>query len=300
MPTTLIALGSNLGDSAAIFGMALSELNALPNLRVERHSHFRRYPPIGGAPGQSEYLNAAVVVQTMIAPLVLLDQLQRIESRHGRTRTEPWAARTLDLDLLLYGSEIVDTATLSVPHMRMAYRRFVLEPAVEVAPTMIHPIIGWPLERLILHLNAARDQIALLSPSASLRDTACRHLSARFGMTPIPPPRFATANQHWPPDYASWLAVPATGGAEAETALPSTPPLRYAAADFPKLSVLLDGEEDVPQSLRAEWSRIVRQPGRGPVLRLRAAPQSQIEAELNAAVESVWPDLGSDQASCVE
>ncbi len=68
---------------------------------------------------------------------------------------ERWAARTLDIDLLLYGDEVIETPALTVPHLRMAFRRFVLEPAAEIAPKMIHPVIGWPLERLLLHLEAA-------------------------------------------------------------------------------------------------------------------------------------------------
>lgn len=300
MPTALIALGSNLGESAAILGTALSELDALPDLRVERCSSFHSTRPVGGEQGQSDYLNAVAVVETTIAPLVLLGQLQRIESRHGRTRTTRWAARTLDLDLLLYGSQIIDTATLNVPHMRMAYRRFVLEPAAEVAPAMIHPVVGWPLERLILHLDAARDVIALLTPSLSLRNIVDHHLSTRFGMAPIPLPTFATAGRLWPAHYATWLAVPAPRRTTEPAGITRVTTLPYAAAAFPKLSILIDGERDATMASRTEWSQLVRQPGRGPTLRLRDVPLPEIKAELDAAVESVWPDLGPQRTTGVE
>lgn len=300
MPTSLIALGSNIGDRAATLGTALSEIDALPNVCVEQHSKFYNYPAIGGDSPQHEYLNAVAVIETSIAPHILLDQLQRIESRHGRTRTARWGARTLDLDLLTYDDEIIDTATLIVPHPRMAYRRFVLEPAAEVAPKLIHPIIGWPLDRLALHLNAGRDEVAVLSPTPALRDHVSWHLSLRFGAKPIQPPEFEAAVQLWPPEYASWLAVPASNrNAEQAASTPETSP-GYAAQAFPKLTVLLDGDADVPHARRAEWSRIARLPGRGPMLRLHEATRAEIETELNAAIESVWSDLGPDRTTRIE
>ena len=92
-----------------------------------------------------------------------------IESRHGRQPAERWAPRTLDIDMLLYDNEVIETTMLTLPHPRMTFRRFVLEPAAEIAPRMLHPIIGWPVERLLLHLDAASDQAALVSPSEALR-----------------------------------------------------------------------------------------------------------------------------------
>ena len=94
---------------------------------------------VGGPPDQGEFLNAAAVMETSITPLRFLEQLQRIESRHGRQRAERWAARTLDIDLLLYGDEVIETPMLTVPHPRMSFRRFVLEPAAEIAPRMFIP-----------------------------------------------------------------------------------------------------------------------------------------------------------------
>ena len=73
--------------------------------------------------------------------------------------------------MLLYGNDVSETQMLIVPHPRLTFRKFVLEPAAEIAPKMLHPVIGWPIERLLMHLNAASDQLAIVSPSEPLRGT---------------------------------------------------------------------------------------------------------------------------------
>jgi 2-amino-4-hydroxy-6-hydroxymethyldihydropteridine diphosphokinase len=295
MPTCLLGLGSNLGDREATLRAALREIDALPNARLVRHSTLIHSRPIG-SPGQQEFLNGAALVETTIEPLRLLEHLQRIESRHGRERAERWAARTLDIDLLLYGDEVIETPTLTVPHLRMAFRRFVLTPAVEIAPKMIHSVIGWPLERLRLHLDAARDEIVLLSPSQTIRDELAKQLTDQFAARPIERPTFKTASSFWPPAYASWLALD-SAVPESQPVPVTTTGLPYAAAAFPKLTVLVDAEGDGPTAVKAEWSAIVRQPGRGPTLRLQHADPAAVRAEVFAAVESIWPDLGPPQAN---
>jgi hypothetical protein len=169
----------------------------------------------------------------------------------------------------------------------MTFRRFVLEPAAEVAPRMAHPIIGWPVERLLLHLNAAKDEFVMLSPSEALRSELTAKLSQRFGARAIDAPTFKTAEQLWPANYATWLAVSQSG--EASASAPSAGGLRYAAAQFPKLTILLDADGGAPRAVKADWSTIVRQPGRGPMLRLQFSEQAAIEAEVFAAIVSVWP-----------
>jgi hypothetical protein len=210
-----------------------------------------------------------------------------------------WAARTLDIDLLLHGDEVVETATLTVPHLRMAFRRFVLEPAAEVAPKMIHPIIGWPIERLLLHLNAAKDEVVLISPSESLRTEIATALMNQVGAQAVDRPTFKTADQLWPPEYSTWLSVgPAVKRSSPVSARSAG--LTYAAAAFPKLSILLDADDDKARAVKSEWSRIIRQPGRGPSLRLRAAGQADARLEVFAAIESVWFDLGPANANRLE
>ena len=299
MATALLGLGSNLGDREGTLRAAMEEIDGLPNVRVVKHSAWHRFAPLGGAPGQAEFLNGAAVVETTIPPLAFLDNLQRIESRHARERSERWAARTLDIDLLLYGDAVIEMPALVVPHLRMSFRRFVLEPAKEVAPKMIHPVIGWPVERLLLHLNAARSEAVLLSPSEALRNEVADSVAERFGAAVIERPTFKTADALWPAAYASWLSL---GDVSEPNKAPASKPggLAYAAAAFPKLTILLDAGNEPGRTRKTEWSATVRQPGRGPTLRLQTADPAAIRTEVFAAIESVWPELGPRIANRLE
>ena len=127
-----IGLGANLGDRAATIGRAFDEIAALPTTTLLARSSLYASPPLDAAGG--EYLNAVARVRTSLAPLALLRALQTIEARHGRERPYPRAPRTLDLDLLLHGSAVVDTPELRLPHPRLHERAFVLAPLAEVAP----------------------------------------------------------------------------------------------------------------------------------------------------------------------
>ena len=175
MTTALLGLGSNVGDSEATLNAAVAEIAALPDVQIVRHSKWYRTPAVGGPANQSDYVNGAAVIETTIAPLTLLAELQRIEQRHGRERGERWAPRTLDIDLLLYGNDVSETQMLIMPHPRLTYRKFFLEPAAEVATKMLHPVIGWPIERLLMHLNAASDQLVIVSPSETFARNSRRY-----------------------------------------------------------------------------------------------------------------------------
>jgi hypothetical protein len=157
-------------------------------------------------------------------------------------------------------------------------------------------MIGWPIERLLLHLNEAKDELAVLSPSAELRSKVADELANELGMRTVDRPEFSTAGQLWPPEYTTWLALSSTSGDGARPA-GRTGGLPYAAAAFPKLTILLDAGGDEARQTRAEWSRIVRQPGRGPTLRLQTVQWAEIQPEILAAIWSVWPDLGPNSGS---
>src|SRR5262249_51390245 len=103
-------------------------------------------------PGQGLFKNAAAVVETSLQPLALLHLLQDIESRFGRVRLVRWGQRTLDLDLLLFDDQLIDTPELSLPHPRLATRRFVLEPLAEIAPDAIDPITKRTIAELLSDL----------------------------------------------------------------------------------------------------------------------------------------------------
>jgi 2-amino-4-hydroxy-6-hydroxymethyldihydropteridine diphosphokinase len=291
MPTCLLSLGSNVGDREATIAAAIGEITALPDVQLIRHSGWHRSQPVGGPPGQGEYVNSAAVIETTIAPLTLLSELQSIEARHGRERGERWSPRTLDIDILLYGNEVSETPMLTLPHPRMTFRTFVLAPAAEVAPKMRHPVIGWPVERMLLHLQQASESVALVSPSESIRQRLGALLVERCGVKLISRPTFPTADHHWPPLWTAWLEVSPNARSN-KSGMEQHAELPYAAAAFPKLSVLMDADVAHRGTDKLQWSTIVRQPGRGPTLRLQTTDVAEIEAEVLAAMNAVWPDLG--------
>ena len=149
-----IALGSNLsseiGDSEKIVRSAIAQLSSLPEIEIIRVSRWYRTKAItlpNSAP-QPDYINGCAILKTSLQPLQLLQALFDTEQMFGRERRERWGARTLDLDLLLYGDLQIDTPELVIPHPRMCDRAFVLLPLAEVAPDWIHPITGVAINKL--------------------------------------------------------------------------------------------------------------------------------------------------------
>ncbi len=130
-----IGLGANLGDRQATLRTALSAMEALPGTRVQRVSSLYGSAPVDA--GGPDYLNAVVQLSTTLAPHALLAQLQAIEQAGGRERPYRNAPRTLDLDILLYGDQLIDTPTLTVPHPRLHERAFALCPLAELAPELV-------------------------------------------------------------------------------------------------------------------------------------------------------------------
>ena len=163
MAGCLIALGANLGDAEQTLQAVLAHLARLPQVRQLVASRIYTTAPIGGPPGQPPFANAAARFETDLSPLAVLALLQSLEHQWGRERVTFWGPRTLDLDLLLYDEQRIDSPILTVPHPRMAMRRFVLEPAVEIAPLLRHPTSGLPLQQLWDHVNSAPLYVALSS-----------------------------------------------------------------------------------------------------------------------------------------
>lgn len=161
MPTCLIGLGSNLGDRTSFLKRAIDLLEAHPAVQVHAVSRCYETHPIGGPAGQASYQNAAVRIATDLAPRDLFHFLRQIEDRLGRARHTRWEARVIDIDLLMYDDWQCEEDDLIVPHPRMLTRRFVLEPAAEVAPQLIHPHTGWTIARHRDHLDRCDDYYAL-------------------------------------------------------------------------------------------------------------------------------------------
>lgn len=126
--TTYIGLGSNLGDSRQILSEAITKLKTLGMVKVSR---LYQSPPMGPQ-DQPNYLNAVAELNTDLAPLDLLDHLQRFEQEAGRVRLRRWGERTLDLDLLIYGNEKIHNERLTVPHIGILQRDFVVIPLLDL------------------------------------------------------------------------------------------------------------------------------------------------------------------------
>jgi 2-amino-4-hydroxy-6-hydroxymethyldihydropteridine diphosphokinase len=142
-----ISLGSNLGDRRAHLEYAIDALQLdLTDISV---SSFLETQPVGVGPEHGVYLNAVVVGRTPLSPSVLMERLLEIEEERGRARPYPNAPRTLDLDLILYGEEIIEEHGLAVPHPRFRERGFVLGPLAEIAPEMIDPVTGKRISELL-------------------------------------------------------------------------------------------------------------------------------------------------------
>lgn len=138
MPLAFVALGANLANPVAQVRAALEALTRLPESRLLRASSLYRTAPVG-IHGQPDFINAVAVLETSLLPNALLSALFEIEAQFGRRRDFRHAPRTLDLDLLLYGDETIDTPELKLPHPRMHLRAFVLAPLLEIAPDCAIP-----------------------------------------------------------------------------------------------------------------------------------------------------------------
>lgn len=136
--TAYIGLGSNLENPAGQVRAALSELAGLPQTRLLLQSSLYQSAPMGPA-DQPDYINAVAALETCLVADELLVALQTLESQHRRVRQERWGPRTLDLDLLLYGDQIINSEHLVVPHPGLGERLFVLQPLFDIAPLLVLP-----------------------------------------------------------------------------------------------------------------------------------------------------------------
>jgi len=250
MSQALLGLGANLGDRSRQLQLALAELNALADVQVDRVSRFLETQPVGGPNAQPDYLNAAATLTVSTTPQLLWESLASIEAKLGRTRVTRWGARSIDLDLLLFDDLIVETRELTIPHPRLALRRFVLEPAAEIAPTMVHPRIGWTIGRLFEHLRTAPLVLHLLGSTSQTRE------------------RLGEQLRSWD---SSWLIE----------SFAEIPPADSPLVSFPKLTLLLDEPTPEGTSLR----RRVEESRRGPYLIVDANDWPRLWDEATAALQ---------------
>jgi 2-amino-4-hydroxy-6-hydroxymethyldihydropteridine diphosphokinase len=149
--SAFVGIGSNLGDREGNFRQAVELLSAEDGIDVVAVSEIRETDPVGPVE-QGPFLNGAVRIETDLAPRELLDRLLAVEERLGRVRRERWGPRPIDLDLLLYGDDVVDEPGLTVPHPRLHERRFALEPLSDLAPSLEIPGKG-PISALLAELE---------------------------------------------------------------------------------------------------------------------------------------------------
>jgi len=162
MVNAYLALGSNLGEREKILKGARQALDAAPGVRVTASSPLYETQPVGGPEGQGPYLNAVLKVETDLSAPELLRRCLKVEALFGRQREERWGARTLDIDLLLRGEETRCEADLVVPHPRLHLRRFVLTPLRDLAPELVHPLLGRTVSELLADLPSGDGVTRLL------------------------------------------------------------------------------------------------------------------------------------------
>ena len=174
-----IALGGNLGNVAETFNEALDRLDAHREIEVRARSSNYRTAAVGENAGD-DFVNAAAEVSTTLEPLQLLDQIQSVENDLGRTRELHWGPRTIDLDIIQYDQLVIDSPKLVLPHPHCWYRRFVLDPLVEIAPELVHPCFELCYHELRQRVIARPLSICVLGISAQQYTTIKKELGSEF------------------------------------------------------------------------------------------------------------------------
>ncbi len=156
MARVFIGLGSNQGDRFQYLSRVMQSLGREPGVRIVAMATIIETEPVGGPP-QGPYLNTVAELESTLSPAELLGVLKRIEQQHGRQPSaQRWVARPIDLDILLYDAQIIDSPALTIPHPRLHERRFVLEPLVQLVPELVHPVLQRSMAALLAQLPAAQ------------------------------------------------------------------------------------------------------------------------------------------------
>ncbi len=315
MATSLIAFGANLGNRTDSLDRTVHRLSEHPLVEVTARSRPHQTKPVGGPPGQDDFLNAALLINTTLSPRQLLKLLQDVETELGRERVERWSQRTIDLDLLLYDSLILNEDNLQVPHSHMSFRRFVLEPAAEIAAALVHPQNGCTIQQLLEHLESAANYVALVGPPGSGKTNVASRVTKRLAgqllLTPAAPDvttnenemklieqrsailaRFDTTapsdfavSDFWLPQSVAYLAH--HHDKETTRPLPTSVQQSLSEAVQPKLRILIDVALADPEGVQRHLREMALQPQQGPLLHLTTADPEVLLQEVEAAVQSM-------------
>lgn len=310
MTCCLLALGSNLGDRRAILARACAEISALPDSQLLARSSWHSTSPIGGAEGQDAFLNGALLIETAVPPAELAAALQAIETKLGRARIVRWDARPIDIDMLLYGDATIETADLTVPHPRMTFRRFVLEPAVEVAGEMLHPTSGWTIAALLAHLQRSPSFIAVTAREPLIAKWLVTHLQQSLGCRiwsqddgkmaadgvswPEVGVELLASDNNLPPFVANWGVEELVASDPLKPTNNSLRPALLIAIDVANPQKLLAAaagkvaQNNQSSATLGDWLKPL---GLGPLARITAEDPNTVLQEAVAAVRCVWPEV---------
>ncbi|MBE9546337.1 MAG: 2-amino-4-hydroxy-6-hydroxymethyldihydropteridine diphosphokinase [Proteobacteria bacterium] len=145
---SFVGIGSNLGDPVGNCRRAVELISSINEVNVLQESSLYRTEPVGFS-GQDWFINCVIEAGTALSAHSLLEALQQIESSMGRAREARWGPRTIDLDILFYGRDIVEDDELVIPHPELHKRRFVLAPLCEIVPNFIHPVFGISVKEIL-------------------------------------------------------------------------------------------------------------------------------------------------------
>lgn len=147
-----IGIGSNLGNKKENYLEALARIAKIAKTRITRESSLYESEPLGDS--KEWYVNGVIQIETDLGPEMLLKKCKNIERAMGRKRVrKKWGARVIDLDILLYDAGIVDKGNLKIPHPEMHHRKFVIIPLSEIAPQLVHPVLGMTISELLVHVK---------------------------------------------------------------------------------------------------------------------------------------------------
>jgi 2-amino-4-hydroxy-6-hydroxymethyldihydropteridine diphosphokinase len=183
MTAALVAFGANLGDPARMFAEVAERLRKSAGVETVNASSLHRTAPVGGPPDQPEFFNGAFAVKTTLDIEAFFSAMRAVEADLGRERKEAWGPRTIDLDLVSFGSIVRSSASLTTPHPRMHYRRFVLVPAAEVAPEAVHPLLDMSvrdLETTTREIACGETLLAYVGDHRDERSAAANSFRSRF------------------------------------------------------------------------------------------------------------------------